>query len=59
MDLSPILEDAREGKSLASPYSPQVVNPMAHQGTIIDVTSLLQQMELKRQEDREQQERAF
>jgi len=32
---------------------------VAHQGTIIDVTSLLQQMELKRQEDREQQERAF
>jgi len=59
MDLSPVLEDVREGEGSTSPYSPQVVTPVAHQGTIIDVTSLLQQMELKRQEDREQQERAF
>jgi len=59
MDLSLVLEDVREGEGSTSPYSPQVVTPVAHQGTIIDVTSLLQQMELKRQEDREQQERAF
>ena len=59
MNLSPVLEDAREGEGSASPYSPQVVNPMAHQGTIIDVTSILQQMEHKRHEDREHQERAF
>jgi len=59
MDLSPVLEDEREGEGLASLYSPQAVTPVAHQGTIIDVIILLQQMELKRQEDREQQKKAF
>jgi len=59
MDLCRVLEDAREREGLTSAYSPQVVTLVAYQGTIIDVTSLLQQMELKRQEDREQQERAF
>jgi len=54
MDLSLVLEDVKEGEGSASPYSPEVVNPVAHKGTIIDVTSLLQQMELKRQKDKEQ-----
>jgi len=53
------LEDVREEEGSASPYSPQVVTPVAYQGTIIDVTSLLQQMELKRQEEREQHERTL
>ena len=36
-----------------------MVTPMANQGALVDIAKILQEIELKRQEDREQQERTL
>ena len=36
-----------------------MVTPMANQGALVDIGKILQEMEVKRQEDREQQERTL
>jgi len=36
-----------------------MVTPIANQGALVDIGKILQEMELKRQEDREQKERTL